>query len=660
MKDRYVKAEDLYELKSVADPQLAGNGIDLIFVETSISEEKNEYISNLYYINVEEKSKPVQWTFGEHRNHSARWSPDDNQIAFISDRSGTNQIYVLNRNGGEARQLTNCHNDVSNPVWSPDGKRIAFNVSLSKDEELTEKKKKEEDLKPAPLEVDRMKYKSNASGFWNGKYSQIAVADVDTGELELMTKGDADYHLQSWSPDGKHMAITSDLSEDLDFSFLSDVFLLNMESKDLQKITNSTGQFESITWSPNGEYIAFIGHEKEFKNATLNHVWIYDVKESILSCLTSESDLFVGDAVVGDFQQGAHTPGVLWSENNESFYFLASDHGNTVVYYGSVHGELYPALLENQHVYGLTTGGTLNRAVVAVSKPTFPGELFLLDVPTGSLEQLTFVNENYLNEVKLAQLEEFEFKANDQWDLHGWMMKPTFFKEGEKYPLILEIHGGPHAMYANTYFHEFQMLAAAGFAVLFINPRGSHGYGQMFVDAVRGDYGGRDYTDLMEAVDYALEQYDFIDENRLGVIGGSYGGFMTNWIVGHNNRFKAAVTDRSISNWISFLGVSDIGYYFTDWQIQSGLESYDKLWKHSPLAYVDQIETPLLILHGEKDLRCPMEQAEQLYIALKERKKITKFVRFPESNHELSRSGKPNLRIARLNYILNWFKKYMK
>lgn len=211
-------------------------------------------------------------------------------------------------------------------------------------------------------------------------------------------------------------------------------------------------------------------------------------------------------------------------------------------------------------------------------------------------------------------------------------------------------------MYGNSFMHEFQLLAAKGYAVLYTNPRGSQGYGQAFVNGCRGDYGGGDYEDLMAGVDAALKTYGFIDEERLLVTGGSYGGFMTNWIVGKTDRFKAAVTQRSISNWQSFYGVSDIGYFFTKWEVGSDLdENPDKLWHHSPLNYVDQIETPLLILHSENDLRCPIEQGEQLYVALKHRQKKTMFVRFPDSDHNLSRSGHPELRVERLKHIAGWF-----
>ncbi|GLB58837.1 alpha/beta hydrolase family protein [Cytobacillus sp. NCCP-133] len=660
IKKRVIKPEDLSILKSVADPQLSSNGTDLAYVETRMLQEENTYSSNLFYINTSKENKPVQWTYGKHRDHSPRWSPNGEMLAFVSDRGEKPQIYIISKTGGEARQLTHCANGASNPVWSPDGKRIAFTISLKPGEDAQEKGKgKMKDEKPLPLEIDIMKHKSDAQGFWSGRYSQVATVDIDNGEFEQLTSGEHDYQLQSWSPNGKSIAVTADLNEDKDFSFASHVFLVNLETKEMKKVTNGKGYFGSVTWSPDGRQLGMFGHEREYENATHTKVWVYDLETENLQCLTAESDISAGDFAIGDFQQGVVTPGILWSEDSRSFYFLATDHGNTVVYYGSMEGELYPALLDQQHVYGLTTGGCINKAVVAISKPAYPGDLYLLDVPTGELIQLTNVNEEFLNEVEVADADPIQFKSSDDWELHGWIMKPIGLEEGVKTPLVVEIHGGPHAMYANSYFHEFQCLAAKGYAVLFINPRGSHGYGQHFVNAVRGDYGGKDYEDIMDAVDYALESFDFIDKDRLGVTGGSYGGFMTNWIIGHTNRFKAAVTQRSISNWISFYGVSDIGFYFTDWQIQSDLNDIERLWKYSPLAYVNEMDTPLLILHSEKDYRCPIEQADQLFIALKHRKKTAQFVRFPESNHELSRSGKPNLRISRLNYIAGWFDKYL-
>ncbi|MBW8349697.1 S9 family peptidase [Bacillus sp. IITD106] len=656
-----IKPEDLYQLKSVADPQLSPDGTEVVYVETHIDEKKKDYVSNVFYINLNDKI-PQQWTFGEHKTNSPVWSPDGSKLAFVSTRNGKPQIFVLSKAGGEAKQVTDCKNGATSPVWSPCGKKIAFSVKLGKDETINDKyeKDKKDDKELKPLEIEKMKHKSDAGGFLDmEQFSQIAMVNLESGDVELVVEGKHNYQLGTWSPDGKYLAYTADLTEDLDFSFMSDIYLLDLETKEVRKLTEGTGMFYQTSWSPNSRYVAYVGSEREFENATHAKLWIYDLENDKKTCVTSEFDAPVGDFVVGDFLQGVVAPRVQWLEDNESFYFQVTDHGNTSIYFGNLSGELYPAINDDQYVYGFSLDKKNDKAVVAISTTTNPGDLFYVNLNTGEKEQLTNVNEEFLKTRELSVPEAIEFEGADGWKVSGWIMKPVGYEEGKIYPLILEIHGGPHAMYANTYFNEFQILAAQGFAVLYTNPRGSHGYGQKFVDAVRGDYGGNDYNDLMAAVDYALEKYDFIDQNRLGVTGGSYGGFMTNWIVGHTNRFKAAVTQRSICNWISFYGVSDIGYYFTDWQILAGLDDIEKLWNHSPLKYVDNVETPLLILHGEKDYRCPIEQAEQLFIALKHRKKETKFVRFPESNHELSRSGKPTLRINRLEYIRDWFVDYL-
>ncbi|WP_053365515.1 S9 family peptidase [Bacillus sp. FJAT-27245] len=657
-----IKAEHLYELKSAADPRLSPDGKVCAYTETSICEEKGDYFSNIFTVGADGGKQPVQWTYGKNKNHSPRWSPDGAKLAFVSNRTGKNQIYVIGADGGEAKQLTDLPNGAGSPVWSPDGKQIAFQVSVELGKKLTDKEeeKKDKDKKKLePLEVTRMKYKSDAEGFWKGKYKQIAAVDVETGEVSQLTDGPNDHYLFCWAPDGKRLAVGADYSEDKDNSFRLDLYFLQLESGELKKVESGELSFSNASWSPDGRTIALSGHNMEYKNATLSRVWLYDVESETFTCVTGDLDATVAPVLGGDFLQGTVSPGILWADDSKSFYFIVSDLGNTVVYFGNVDGELYPALLDNQYVYGMSLDGKNQRAAVAISRPDEPGDIYMLEITSGELTRLTEINEEFLKTKTLSVPEAISFEAEDGVELHGWIMKPAGFEEGKKYPLILEIHGGPHTMYGNTYMNEFQILASRGYAVLYINPRGSHGYGQEFVDAVRSDYGGGDYRDLMRAVDYALETYDFIDENRLGVTGGSYGGFMTNWIVGHTNRFKAAVTQRSISNWVSFYGVSDIGYYFTEWQIGSGLEDIERLWKHSPLAYVENIETPLLILHSEKDYRCPIEQAEQLYIALKRQKKETKFIRFPEENHELSRSGRPNLRIARLNYIVDWFDEYL-
>ncbi len=658
---RGIKAEDLYHLKSLNDPQLSPDGTKVAFLQTEINSDKHEYKTHIFVGNLEDK-EIRQWTFGDVRDSSPRWSPSGESLCFVSNRSGKSQLYIMNASGGEAKQLTACLNGARNPIWSPDGSKILFGTSLGSEENITDKDKKKEEKEKQlePRVVDRIQYKSDAVGFLDDKRQHLAVVDVKSGDIELLTDGAADYSGGCWSPDGERITLFANLTDEPDYTLISDLYMMSLKDKSLHKVTNSNGFFSNSSWSPDGKYIAVIGHEREYDSATLSRIWLYEVGVNSLTCLTSEWDVEIGDVAIGDFHSGNVNPGILWTNDSYGFYFLMSDQGSTGVYYGSIEGEMYPSLFENQHVYGLTVDSEKHKAVLAISKPTSPGELYKYDLSTGDIEPFTNVNASFLEGIELSDATAFMFKAPDQWDIHGWIMKPIGFEEGKKYPTVVEIHGGPHAMYANTYFHEFQMLAAQGFVVVFTNPRGSHGYGQPFVNAVRGDYGGKDYIDVMSAVDYVLENYDFIDETKLGVTGGSYGGFMTNWIVGHTNRFKAAVTQRSISNWLSFYGVSDIGYYFSEWEVSGDIVSNtEKLWNHSPLKYVEKIETPLLILHGEKDYRCPIEQAEQLFVALKRQKKQTKFVRFPESNHELSRSGNPKLRIDRLNHISNWFVEYL-
>ncbi|WP_439108506.1 S9 family peptidase [Alkalihalophilus lindianensis] len=595
------------------------------------------------------------------KDSTPKWSPDGKTIAFSSNRSGRSQLYLISAEGGEARQLTFCVNGAKNPIWSPSGAHLLFEAAVAPDQHLTdEEAQSENETKLSPMIVERIRYKSDGVGFLDDKNQQLGIVSVSTGEITQLTEGDRDYTAGCWSPDGQSIVYSANLGEEPDHDLLTDVHMMKLEDKQVTTITTGRGVFGSPSFSPDGKYLTLSGHERDYLSATLSRLWLYSVEDEELICLTADIDVQIGDVAIGDFHSGTVNPGAFWTKDNKGFYFLMSDQGNTGVYYGTIEGEMYPAILDEQHVYGLSVDPVSHKAIVAISTPTHPGDLYKVNLSTGEKSQLTNVNEEFLAEIELSTAEAITFKAPDGWDIHGWVMKPVGYEEGKKYPTIMEVHGGPHAMYANTYFHEFQMLASQGYVVVFTNPRGSHGYGQAFVDAVRGDYGGADYQDVMAATDYAVVHLHYVDELNLGITGGSYGGFMTNWAVSHTNRFKVAVTQRSISNWLSFYGVSDIGYYFSEWEVGGDLvHNAEKLWKHSPIAYVDQVETPLLILHGEKDYRCPIEQAEQLFVALKKQKKPTKFVRFPESNHELSRSGNPSLRVERLNHIKGWFVEHL-
>jgi len=655
---RKITIEDLNKLFSITQPTIAPNQQEAVFVQTKIDEKENTYQANLLHVNLETK-EISQWTHGKEKISSPLYSADGTKLAFLSTRDDKNQLYILSTKGGEAKKVTAFEKGVSSFLWSPCGNKIWFSASVKEGKKFTDEPEKEEKKKPEAYIVDKMKYKMDGVGLLpKDSYKHVGVLDLETEEITQFTEGNHMYGLQAVSHDGTKVVINVNRSENQDFEFRQSLYLVDVQSKEETVIIEEDGYFGGAVFSFDDKKLAFVGSEAAYKNATHTELYVYDIETNSREILTEGIDAPVGDYVVADHQQGPGAPSVIWTENNQ-LYFQVSTMGDVRLYVASLDGEMYPATGENEHVYGYDVAQSGEFALVTVSNPTSIGELYLHTIATGERQTLTSFNQTFENEVELVPAEAIVYKGAKEWDVHGWLMKPAGYVEGEKYPLIVEIHGGPHAQYANTFFHELQVLAAQGYGVLYINPRGSHGYSQEFVDAVRGDYGGGDYEDIMKGLDAVIAENSWIDTNRLGVTGGSYGGFMTNWIVGHTNRFKAAVTQRSISNWISFLGVSDIGYYFNDWQHGADMTDVETLWKHSPLKYAKNIETPLLILHGEKDLRCPIEQAEQLYITLKQMKKEASFVRFPEADHNLSRTGHPNLRYARLEQITGWFNKYL-
>lgn len=658
MTTRKLQVEDLFNFHSVASPKVSPDGTEAVFIKTYMDEEENKYVSNLFHIHLDTE-EVTQWTYGKDQVSTPAWSNDGQQIAFLSNREEKNQVYIMSRKGGEAKKITDFDKGVASFLWSPCGKKIWVNGSVKEAETFTYQAEKAEQKKPQPYRTTKMKYQMDGAGLIpQDIFKQIGTVNIQTGEVTQFTEGNHQHHLMAVSHDGEKVVIGVNRSENQDREFKLPLYLVDGKSKEEIVIVEADGHYGDVAFSFDDQKIAYIGSDRRYENATQSELYVYDIKNETTVCITENIDAPVGDLVVADAQQGTSAPGVVWTENDE-LYFQLSTMGDVRLYYATLDGAVYPASPEKEHIYDYDFVKDGSFAVVAVSHPTHPGELYKQTITTGERRQLTSFNQKFIEEVTLVEPEAIVYKSVKDWDVHGWLLKPANFKEGEKYPLIVEVHGGPATMYANTFFHELQLLTAKGYGVLYVNPRGSHGYNQAFVDAVRNDYGGGDYADIMAGLDYVIEKNDWIDTNRLGVTGGSYGGFMTNWIVGHTNRFKAAVTQRSISNWVSFYGVSDIGYYFSEWQHGADMKDVQRLWDFSPLKYAENIETPLLILHSENDLRCPMEQAEQLFITLKSMGKETELVRFPEADHNLSRTGIPNLRIARLKEITDWFDKYI-
>ncbi|MTH53860.1 prolyl oligopeptidase family serine peptidase [Bacillus mangrovi] len=649
MKKQNIQAEDLYRMKFVADPLMAPDGQGAVYTETTINTQTNKYETHLFYLH-RETGRQCRLTEGKSKNHSPAWSPDG-RLAFLSDRTGILQVYVMTVPDGEAKQVTFSGQGVSQPVWNGNDELI-FLSYLREDAALEDAEKAE----AVPLAATELHYKSDRTGLIKDRKNRVFALRLSSRKVRELWQGSADAEDPAQS--GSSLAFVHYPSPSIEEGFVSEIRIADLQSREIRKVTTGKGVYSKPQFSPDGRFLAFLGHEKEFEGATLQKLWLYDLQLETLQCLTRDWDMHAADAAVSDSVFGSVYRGIQWTADSQGFYLLASDRGSTGLYYGSIEGLMYPVRLEAEHINGLSLHPEEHIALLTISSPEAPSELFELNVLTGELNQLTFSNSSWLQQTVRSIPEPFEAEAEDGWVIHGWIMKPAGAGEDGKVPLILQIHGGPHMMYSHTYMHEFQMLASMGYAVLYMNPRGSQGYGQDFANLVRGDYGGSDCKDLLTALDAAIERFDFVDTERIGVAGGSYGGFMTSWMLGHTNRFKAAVTQRSISNWISFYGTSDIGPSFTSTELGGTMpEDAEMLWDRSPLKYAGEIRTPLLILHSEKDYRCPMEQAEQLYTVMKAQNKTVKLLRFPEQNHEMSRSGNPLLRVKRLEAIAGWFER---
>ncbi|WP_338067123.1 S9 family peptidase [Paenibacillus silvae] len=668
---RGITSEDLYQITWVNDPVPSPQGGKLVYVSRQTNDKHDGYRSHLRMLDLSSrKDKP--FTFGEY-DHSPAWSPDGSQLAFIRKSEGQSQVWLMAADGGEAQQISELQYGVSSFLWSPDGNclLVKSTVDTSPKQQISPTAAREHDsaekLLPQELIVDRIRMKSDESGLWNGRRAHLFVIAPVRAEAIPVTSGHYDIGDYAWSPDGTRVAwithIPAKDEQHTDFSLTNHVYTSRPDGSDIKQLTPEGYAFYRLCFAPDAQSLALLASDRTYGNATLAKLYTLPISGGEPSCLSSHWDVQLNHSLVGDMRSHLVPTGPLYSRDGSSILCLASIHGSVRIARFPLDGGhaeyLSPDECEVYQFAELEQG----QIVAAAADTQHPGDLYLYESPNdpeSKAVRLTLSNPQLGQDIWLCTPETFWFDTTDGLRVQGWIMKPHGVVDGVRVPTILEIHGGPHMMYGFTFMHEFQLLVAQGYAVVYINPRGGLGYGQQFVNACRGDYGGGDYRDLMESVDYVVSRYSFIDPARLGVTGGSYGGFMTNWIVGHTHRFKAAVTQRSICNWLSFYGVSDIGYFFTEDQIGGNAwDDTEKLWKHSPLAYVGNVQTPLLILHGEQDLRCPIEQAEQLYVALKRRKQTTRLVRFPGANHELSRGGHPYLRVRRLEHIVGWFNEYL-
>ncbi|HID50598.1 MAG TPA: S9 family peptidase [Anaerolineae bacterium] len=666
-KKRPFTAEDLYQLQLAADSQISPDGRHVIFSVSRVDRKTEKKYANLWLAESDGRTPPRQFTCGDQTDNHPRWSPDGRTIAFLSNRKDEKQaqIHLIPVDGGEARPLTDVKGSFATFVWSPDGRTLAAQFR-KKDQEAIEREEDEQkkELGIVARHITSLDYKFDGAGYLPQEKWHIWTFDAATGEGTQLTDGDFHETDPRWSPDGRTLLCLSNRHPDPDLHpDAVDLYLIPAKGGEMEKVaTDHNVRKFNPSFSPDGRQIAFMGAARPgdwYQNTSL---YVTPTAGGAARNLTAAHDLTIGDYTLSDTPSGTPLPPPTWSGDGRTLYVIASRHGKqSLLAFDAADGSYQPVIDAPGAVRSFHFNANQTQLAYLWGDIENIAQVCTRQVNDGASHTLTHFNEDWLAEKERGQIEEIWFQGPDGDNLQGWILKPPGFDPAQKYPSILEIHGGPYAQYGQGFMHEFQYLAAQGYVVYFANPRGSQGYGEAFAGAIANQWGTVDYADLMAWADY-VERQPYIDPERMGVTGGSYGGYMTTLIIGKTNRFKAAAAQRLVSNLVSFYGSSDMNWMLqmllgTDTQPWDDLEDY---WQQSPISLIGNARTPTLIIHSEKDYRCDREQGEQVFVALRKQGVETEMVLFPDESHGLSRNGRTDRRIQRLEHIARWFNKYLK
>ncbi len=661
----FIVPEDLYQMAWVEDPQISPDGAWVAFVKLTVDQARNGYHRALWLVPTS-GGAPRQFTSGTLQDYGPRWSPDGRQIAFVSTRADNKpQIYLIGLNGGEARKLTDMRQGATDPAWSPNGKLIAFlsrsNAAERRDQDrgvqlptdpdelrqFEERKRKEDESRRDPRIITRLPYRV-LNYYLDGRHSHIYIVETENHSTpKRLTDGELDHAPPVWMPDGRFILTSAERDPRADQSRLhTDLVRISVPNGRVTRWRDPGFGSASPFPSPDGKWIAYLRLPEEHPSGQVTRLAVRPAAGGKPRELSAELDRAVEV--------------VRWSRDNRALFFSAGDHGDTGIYRVRPTGGRVTLTVDKRRIVtGFDVAGD-GQIAFAASAPEYPSDLFLRE---GDRERrVTHLNEEWLAGKFIAPVREVRYKAPDGTPIQGWAMFPPNFSPRRKWPLAVEIHGGPQAMWGPGYpsmWHEWQCLASRGYVVFFCNPRGSDGYGTAFASGNHAAWGESDAGDILSGIDTVVKR-GYIDPRRIGVTGGSYGGFMTVWLVGHEQRFACAVSQRGVYDVAHLHGTTDIA----EW-VETEFDGFpwrepERFWKHSPLAYVENIRTPLLILHSDNDFRAPISDAEQLFTALRRLKRRVQFVRYPREGHELSRSGEPKHRVDRLNRIVGWFDKYLK
>jgi dipeptidyl aminopeptidase/acylaminoacyl peptidase len=630
----------------VQSPQVSPDGSQIVYTRRWTDKINDTYVDEVWIMNAD----------GSHnrffvKGSQARWSPDGRRIVYVSPGQPQGaQLFVKWLDSPGETQITHLERSPGGPQWSPDGKRIAFTMVVPAVQQF----KINMPQRPAgakwidaPRVVDRLDYRSDGSGWRPEGYIHIFVVADEGGTPKQLTQGDYNESGPEWMPDSDTIVFTSLRKPDAEYIFRdSEIYAASVKTGDVRALTDRNGPDGGPVVSPDGKLIAYTGFDQTDDTYRINKLYLMNADGTNKRLLTGDFDRAVSNTV--------------WANDGSGIYFTAEDRGTDNLWFVSTRGGAPKQITQGTHQFRLGSMSDNGLITGTLTAPQSPANVvaFNLKQPT-AIRQLTNVNADVLEGRKLGAVEEVWYDSVGGKKIQGWIVKPPDFDPNKKYPLILYIHGGPHTMYGVGFNFEFQNHAANGYVVLYTNPRGSTGYGEQFGNAIKNAYPGDDYTDLMSGVDEVIKR-GYIDANNLFVCGGSGGGVLTSWIVGHTDRFAAAVVMKPVVNWYSFVGTTDSSSWYYNFAKLPWEDPAEHL-RRSPITYVGNVKTPTMVMDGELDLRTPIEQTEQYYRALKLRHVPTLMVRLPDEYHGFNAdftNRHPSNRIAQILYLRGWFDKY--
>jgi dipeptidyl aminopeptidase/acylaminoacyl peptidase len=644
---KYLDKETFFQMESISNPEISPDGTQVVFGRSFVDVMKDQGSSNLWVIDVKGE-RLRQLTDGTFRDSSAVWSPDGRRIAFLSNRSGSSQIHVMWVDTRETLQITRVDRDPGGLKWSPDGKWILFTMNLQDDTPLLPVKlpqtPKGAQLAKGAVLVDRLSWGADGQGPTFKSYNHVFVVDSFVGGVpRQITTGNFSHGAPEWSADGKTIYVSGIRKPEAEYQRGdSEIYAIDVATLGIKALTDRKGPDGGPVASPDGKWIAYTGYDDKNYTNTIGHLHVMDASGGAKRVWAGNLPSSPGE--------------VTWAADGSGVYYSMEEKGEANTYFVALAPSSEPKRVTGgAHV--LTAVSISRSGQAAAVRSTFkqPGVLVTFPIARpAEVRTLVDVNADVLAGVTLADAEELWFTAPDGVKAQGWLMKPANFDPAKKYPMVLWIHGGPWSMYSVGWSWAFQNWAANGYAVLWTNPRGSTGYGQEFVNGIQFSYPGKDYDDLMAGVDAALAK-GWVDKDNLFVCGGSGGGVLTAWIVGHTPRFRAAVSMRPVINWHSFVGNTDGPNWYRQFQ-KYPWEDPMEYAVRSPLHYVANVTTPTMVMTGEADLRTPITQTEEFYRALKLVKKAdTLMVRMPEEFHGWRR---PSHQILQQLYLMAWFEKH--